>query len=251
MYNCPERKLINMPVKNLSNRQKTLRRKVLELTYQANTCHLGSCLSVIDILDAIYKVKSKDDKMVLSNGHAAAALYVVLEKNGYLKNPSIKRLHVHPDRNPKIGIDVSTGSLGQGLPIAVGMALAERNKRVYCVISDGECSEGSVWEALQIAIENNLSNLIIIVNANGWAGYDRVDLPKLVNKLKGFGYQPDIVNGHKTDQLIKVFKIQLKDKPSLIFAKTSVEQLPFLNGQDAHYYIMKPDDYLFAMKLLK
>ena len=122
----------------------------------------------MDLIDAVYRVKRPDERFVLSNGHAGIALYVVLEKHGLLTQGQTERLHIHPDRNPRLGIDVSTGSLGQGLPIALGMALADPTRNVYVLVSDGECAEGSVWEALRIAVDRDVKNLRIIVNANGW-----------------------------------------------------------------------------------
>lgn len=235
----------------LSEGQKKLRRRIIEITHKAKTCHLGSCLGAVDIIDVIFKVKSKDEKFVLSNGHAAVALYAVLEKHGLLKNPDLKKLNVHPDRNPKKGIDVSTGSLGQGLPVAVGLALSDRSKKVYCLISDGECNEGSIWESLRIAYEASLGNLIIIVNANGWRGYGAVDISDLAGKLKGYCQNFKIVDGHNPDELFKTLLYEKSSKPRLIFAKTKVSHLPFLNGQDAHYFVMDENDFLSAMETLR
>jgi transketolase len=230
--------------------QKGIRRKLLGMINRAHTSHIGSCLSSIDIIDAVYSVKSKHEKFVLSNGHTGAALYIILEKYGYLKNPDLAKLNAHPDRNPKIGIDVSTGSLGQGLPIAIGMALADKNKNVYCSISDGECAEGSIWESLRIVYDLNICNLKIIVNSNGWGGYDSISEKVLIKRLKGFGFDLIIINGHKPKEIIKAFKIK-NIKPIIIFAKTSSEQFSFLKGVDAHYYVMKDCDYELAMKKLK
>ena len=108
----------------LNTGQKETRRRIIELSYQSGFSHIGSGLSAVDIIDAIYRVKRKEERFVLSGGHAAIALYGVLEKKHIMDSTVIHELHIHPDRNVNIGIDVSTGSLGQGLPIALGMALA-------------------------------------------------------------------------------------------------------------------------------
>lgn len=235
--------------KKLTNEQKKLRRRIIEISYESHYSHLGSCLSAIDLIDAVYQMKKSSEKFVLSNGHAGIAWYTVLEKHGFLKKSDIKKLHIHPDRNVKKDIYVSTGSLGQGLPIAVGLAIADRKKNVYCMLSDGECTEGSVWEALKVIYDYNLSSLKIIINANGWSAYDKVNLQYLVKRMKAFGFDIQKVNGHDSKAIEKLLKKSTKN-PSIIFAYTTVEQFQFLKGQDAHYYIMNEQDYDMAMEAL-
>jgi transketolase len=238
-------------LKKLTDEQKKLRIKILELSHESNLSHLGSCLSSVDLIDAIYKTKKKNEKFVLSNGHAGIAWYVVLEKYGYIKDSkTIKKLNIHPDRNIKYDIHVSTGSLGQGLPIALGMALADRKKNVYCMISDGECTEGSIWEALRVASEKKVHNLKIILNANGWSAYDKVNLSNLANRFKGFGYTIKKVDGHDSKQILSSLKNIADNKSVILFAYTSVEQFPFLKGQDAHYYVLKDEDYKEGIRAL-
>jgi transketolase len=238
----------NFHIESLTSEQKSTRRRVLEISHQKNLSHLGSCLSSIDLIDGVYKVKKKDEKFILSNGHAGIALYVILEKNGFIKKSDIEVLGVHPDGNPKLRIDASTGSLGQGLPIALGMALSNKNKNVYCLVSDGECAEGSIWEALRIAKDYKIINLKIIVNANGWSAYDPVNLNSLINKFKGFGYQVLEINGHDMNDILEALKIK---NQTVIFARTSVDQIPCLKGLDAHYRIMNEKDCKQALDLLK
>lgn len=238
-------------VKNLSAEQKRLRRRILEISYSGSLSHLGSCLSSIDLIDVVYAHKAKDEVFVLSNGHAGVAWYVVLEKHGIINEKTIKKLNVHPDRNLKFGINVSTGSLGQGLPIALGFALANKNKKVYCMISDGECAEGSIWEALRLVSELRLENLVILVNANGWGAYNPIEIKNLKKRIKAFGVHVISVDGHDTELLLKNIKTKIKNKPLVLFATTTVEQLPFLKGQDAHYFVMKDDHYNLALEVLK
>jgi transketolase len=240
----------NFNIRVLTEEQKSTRRRILEISHKENISHLGSCLSSIDLIDGVYQTKKKDEKFVLSNGHAGIAFYVILEKNGLLTNSEIEKMHVHPDRNPKLGIDVSTGSLGQGLPIALGIALSDKTRNVYCMISDGECAEGSIWEALRIAYDHKISNLKIIVNANGWSAYDAVNLGTLISRLKGFGYNVLEINGHDIKAITEALKFNDAKDQTIIFARTSVDQIPCLKGMDAHYCIMKDKDYKEALDLL-
>ena len=238
-------------VKSLSLEQKRTRLRILELSYKSNFSHIGSCLSAVDLIDAVYKTKKDQEKFILSNGHAGIALYTILEKNGLIKNHKITaKLNIHPDRNLGLGIDVSTGSLGQGLPVALGIALADKKANVYCMISDGECAEGSIWETLRLVSDKMVDNLKIIVNANGWGAYDPINTDLLIGRLKGFGMEIVEVNGHNIKVVCKALNKQATKKPFIIFSHTSVEQFPFLKGQDAHYYVMTEEDYKVATKIL-
>lgn len=196
-----------------------LKKRILEISYRHKLSHLGSCLTAVDIIKEIYEQKRPEDRFVLSSGHAGLALYVVLEAYGGRNAEEIFNHHgVHPDRCRECGIDCSAGSLGHGLPIAVGMALSDRNKNVYALISDGECAEGSIWEAVRIKKETSLTNLKIYLNHNGYAAYRMThpyDMPKV-------------------DWLVR----------------TNVDYLPFLKGLDAHYYTMSEEDYKQALEIL-
>lgn len=238
-------------IKKLSKEQKALRRRILEISYKASHSHLGSCLSACDLIDAVYKHKRKDEIFILSNGHAGLGLYAVLEKYGLIKKGIGETLNVHPDRNLKLNIHVSTGSLGQGLPIALGLALADRSRNVYCMISDGECAEGSIWESFRLLCDLGLKNLRVIVNANGWGAYDPIPLKKLAKRIRAFGLNVVQVDGHDCKSISQSLRFRVDKKPLVLFALTSVEQLPFLNGQEAHYKVMNDTDYSLAMDLLK
>lgn len=208
-------------------KNRDLKKRIVELSYKYSKYHLGSCLSAVDIIEEIYNKKNKNEKFVLSEGHAAIALYCVLEKHEGRNGEYLLKKHgIHPERDEKNGIWCTTGSLGQGLPIALGMAFSDKTKDVYCLISDGECAEGSVWEALRIKSDNKVNNLKIYVNVNAYGAYDAIDRARLTKRLKVFC--PDI-------------NIRL----------TTVEQFPFLKGQDAHYHKMTKGDYVQALDLLK
>ena len=170
-----------------------LEQRILEISYKHKLSHLSSCLTALPIIDDIYSKKGLEDNFVLSAGHAGLALYVVLEK--YLNHNAemlLEKHGVHPNYDAVNGIDASTGSLGQGLPLAVGMAVA--GKETYCLISDGECAEGSIWESLAIAEKLKLQNLHIYLNLNGFSAYDKVDRDKLTGKIMAFEFPVHIIN---------------------------------------------------------
>lgn len=199
---------------------KEIRQRILDISYEHKLSHLGSCLSALPIIQEIYRVKGLEDKFILSSGHAGLALYTVLEALGYGNaEEMLERQGIHPDKPNSNGeIDCSTGSLGQGLPIALGMALADRKKDVYCLVSDGECAEGSIWEALRVKDDLQVDNLKVYVNINGYGAYDAIDTDKLETRLKTFC-------------------------PDIIICRTTVEQEDFLNGLDAHYHTMTEEEY--------
>ncbi len=204
---------------------KNLHKRLLEVCFEKKLHHLGSYFSSLDIVDEIYSNMNSDDIFIMSNGHACVAMYVCIEK--YFGIDAVKLLDKygeHPKRNEDDKIYCSTGSLGMGITVATGRALANKDINVYCLISDGECAEGSVWEALRFIKERKLTNLHIYVNANGWAAYDEVDLDYLEKRLKSF-------------------------LPKINFVKTSVEWYG-LSGQSAHYANFSPEQYEKALKEL-
>jgi transketolase len=189
--------------------------ELLHLSFKKKLSHIGSCLTCFPILENIYKNKKQNDIVVLSCGHAGVAQYVLIEKesNGLIKAENLlDTMGIHPTRDVTKGIHVSTGALGSGVLISVGLAIANKNRNVYCVLSDGECAEGYVWEALAFVKKQNIKNLIIHVNINGFSAYDSVDRIYLENRLKIF--YPEIIV-HQTKN------------PS------------YLNDLNAHYYILK------------
>ena len=204
---------------------KKLYRRLLDICYENKLHHLGSYFSCLHIIDEIYKNKKDDDIFILSSGHSVVALYVVLEKYYGLNAVELhKKYGDHPKRNEVDKLHCSTGSLGMGITVAVGRALANPNRNVYCLLSDGECAEGSVWESLRFAFENKLSNLKIYVNANGWAAYDPVDLDYLEKRIKAF-------------------------HPDVNFVRTTVEHFG-LKGLHAHYTNFSEKQYKEALASL-
>lgn len=163
---------------------KTGKERILEISKKYKLSHIGSNLSSYEIIKEIYQIKKPDEKFILSNGHAGIALYVVLEENGGRNAEAVFKDHgIHATKCEECNITCSTGSLGHGIGVAVGIALADKEKNVYCLISDGETMEGSVWEALRIAKELKLDNLKIYVNANGWGGLRQINRVELFERL--------------------------------------------------------------------
>ena len=176
----------------LSKTMNALEKRIVSISYEQGLSHIGSCLGAVNIIDEIYKIKKPDEKFVLSCGHAHLAHLVVREKYEHIKIGKIHDIHC----NKKDGCDVSTGSLGMGISIAVGLALADRNKNTYVLCSDGEMAEGVVWEALRIADEQGLDNLKIYVNANGYGAYGKVDLCLLEARINLFNPKVKFVRTH-------------------------------------------------------
>ena len=203
-----------------------LKRRVLDIAYENKLSHLGSYFSCLGIIDEIFRIKEQEDIFILSCGHAALALYAAIEKyHGIDASKLFKKHGGHPHRDEDNYIYCSTGSLGTGLPIAVGRATANPDRTVYCLISDGECAEGSIWESLKFIYENNIKNIKVYVNINGYAAYDTVDTRYLESRLKSF--LPDI---------------------NLVY--TDVHAFSFLRGLNAHYHVMSKQDYECAKKEL-
>ena len=168
-----------------------LNERILEISIKHKLSHLGSCFTALPIIYEIYLKKQKNDKFILSSGHAGLALYVVLEHFYRVDAEHLLETHgIHPERDLENFIEVSTGSLGLGITIATGIAVANPNINVYCLISDGESAEGSVWESLRFIDENSINNIKVYANINGYAAYKSVDVDKLSNRLKLF--LPDI-----------------------------------------------------------
>ena len=212
-----------------------IRENILKSTYQAKSSHIGSCLSIVEILVILYfKILKNKDRFVLSKGHAALALYCTLYEKKKIsfrtlktfgQNKTILMNHVSHKVN---GVEFSTGSLGHGLPVAVGKALKfktnkEKNK-VYVLISDGEINEGTTWEALLFASHHKLDNLCIILDYNKIQSMDFVkkvmNIEPLKNKLLSFGCDVIETNGHDLNKLGKSFSKNKKNKPKIIIAHT-------------------------------
>ena len=224
-----------------------VRKDILTEVYHAKSGHPGGSLSVADILTCLYfeemNVDPKNpgwadrDRLVLSKGHATPALYAVLAEKGYFPKEELKtlralgsRLQGHPNMNDTPGVDMTSGSLGQGVSAAVGMALSAKltgdSYRVYAVLGDGELEEGQVWEAMMFAGNKGLDNLVVVVDSNGIqldGTVEEINSPQPIDeKMKAFHLHPIVVDGHDFDQLHRAFEEAktVKSCPTAIIAKT-------------------------------
>ncbi len=181
---------------------------------------MSSCFTAVDIIEEIYQIKKYNEPFILSNGHAGLALYAVLEKHYGANAELLLNKHgIHPGFSKEDRIFCSTGSLGCGITVACGYALADRNRNVYCTISDGESFEGSVYESLNFACNYQLDNLKVYLNLNGFSAYDSL----YKNRIR------------------TLMKILL---PSINIRETNCGDFPYLKGVAGHYYTPKEGDSL-------
>ncbi len=224
-----------------------VRMGAIEGVYNAKSGHPGGSLSAADLFTYLYfkemKIDPKNpkeenrDRFVLSKGHCAPGLYATLALRGYFPMEEMKKLrHIgsmlqgHPDMKGTPGVDMSTGSLGQGVSAACGMAAAgkmdHRDYRVYSILGDGEIEEGQVWEAAMFAAHHKLDNLCLIVDNNGLqidGSVAEVGGPEPIDeKFRSFGFDVQVINGHDFDEIEAAFNHAktVKDRPSAIIAKT-------------------------------
>ena len=234
-------------IEELEKIAKQIRIEIINQVYEAQSGHPGGSLSCADILTVLYfnqmNIHEKDpkaplrDRFVLSKGHCSPALYATLTARGYFEKEKLKSfrklesdLQGHPDMNKVPGIDMTTGSLGQGLSVANGMALTSKlnhdGYRVYCLLGDGEIEEGQVWEAAMTANKYNLDNLCAIVDYNHLQIDGRIEEVKGLDNLEGkwnsFGFHTIVIDGHNMEQIIDAFETAktTKNKPTVIIAKT-------------------------------
>lgn len=251
-----------MKIKDINELQayaKQIRRGVLEAVYDAKSGHPGGSLSIAEILAVLYfnqmnidekNPRAKErDRLVLSKGHTSPALYSALALRGFFDKEELRtfrninsRLQGHPDMNKVPGVDASTGSLGQGLSIANGMAMASKldgeGVRVYCICGDGEIEEGQIWEAAMTSAHYRLDNLCLIIDNNNLQIDGKVDevmnVYPIHKKLKSFGFETINVNGHNIAELITAFEQakEIKGKPTAIIANTvKGEGISFMEDQ--------------------
>jgi len=251
-----------------------IRRIIIEQSKRANVGHIGSALSIAGIIAVLYSeglrihhpTDSDRDRFILSKGHAALALYAALYLRGWLTENQLNTycadgslLGVHPE-HALPGVDFATGSLGQGLSMGAGAALAARlqhsSRRVFVLLSDAECNEGSVWEAIMFAAHHQLSNLIAIVDLNGQQalGYTRqvINLSPLSEKWKVFGWDVHEVDGHNSAEIasaIAHLNTQTGSPHVLIAHTTFGKGVSYMENQIKwHYWPMSEDDYHQALK---
>lgn len=266
-------------VQALENISKEIRRSTIEQIYNAQSGHPGGSLSCADILTVLYfnqmNINPKDpnaegrDRLVLSKGHSSPALYATLARKGYFDKSLLtdfrkinSNLQGHPDMNKVPGVDMSSGSLGQGLSVANGMALNskmdESGYRVYCILGDGELEEGQVWEAAMTANKYKLDNLCVIVDNNNLQIDGTIEEVMssypIDEKFKSFGFQVINIDGHNIQEIIDAFDVakNVKDKPTCIIAKTIKGKGVSYMENDVKWHGIAPNEeqYQLAMKEL-
>lgn len=250
---------------------KQIRISSLKMCHDAKASHIGSCLSCADILAVLYnEILKEDDKLIISKGHCASAVYSVLRYMQGKRDLFMKSVISQCDLDDYsqngvmlgghvtfgiAGVEVSTGSLGHGLPIACGMALADRKKRIFCLMGDGETNEGSVWEAARFASEQKLDNLIVIIDNNKLQSFSKCN-DKLNVKFDAFGWQIKVTNGNNIDRLSYVLSHLHNhhlNKPKCIIAHTvKGKGVSFYeNRLDSHYRYPSDEELKMALEELK
>jgi transketolase len=252
---------------------KQIRRIILGQSRRANVGHIGSALSIADILAVLYDDilrlpgprDPERDRFILSKGHAALALYATLALKGWIEHRELdtfcgegSRLSVHPEYGVP-GVEFATGSLGHGLSFAAGAALAahlqKSSRRVFVLLSDAECNEGSVWEAALFAAHHRLSNLVAIVDRNGQQALGRTEdilrLEPLAAKWRSFGWETHEVDGHDFAALRTALQPspETAGQPRVVLARTTFGKgVSFMEGQIKwHYWPMSEPEYLQAL----
>lgn len=234
-------------IDQLTATARRVRRHIIEMVAEAGSGHPGGSLSAVEVLCALYfRVLRHDpkrpdwperDRFILSKGHATPVLYAALAEAGYFSVDELmtfrklnSRLQGHSRAGSAPGIEMSAGSLGQGLSYSIGQCLAGRldgkDYRVYCLLGDGECQEGQTWEALMCAPYYNLDNLVAVIDRNGiqndWYVKETMELEPLEAKLRAFGWHMIAIDGHSFEQLFAAFDgaKTIKGKPTAIIART-------------------------------
>lgn len=268
-------------VEALEEKAKNIRLDLLKEIYYGKSGHPGGSLSCVEILTVLYfnemNIDPKDpkadsrDRFVLSKGHASSALYATLAERGYFEKDDLvtfrhidSPLQGHPDMNKVLGIDMTTGSLGQGLSVANGMAMASKmdskGYRVYCLLGDGEIEEGQVWEAAMTASKYKLDNLCAIVDCNNLQLTGRVDdimdinAESIEQKFRSFGFNTIIIDGNNIESVMSAFSVaeQTKGMPTVIIAKTiKGKGISFMeNNPSWHGKAPSDEEYEMAVKEL-
>lgn len=268
-------------LKKLKEHARNVRRNVIKIATPVRSSHTGGSFSAADLLVALYfEILNIDPKkpndprrdiFIYSKGHSASALYAILVERGFASKDILKeyyidggRLSGHPIKNNMPGVEVSTGSLGHGLPTGVGMAIARKYDRsparVFVMISDGECDEGSVWEAIMQAGFRKLDNLVVVVDYNKIQSLGTVEevlsLEPFKEKWQSFNWAAREVDGHDLQEILNALKKVpfIKNRPSVLIAHTvKGKGVSFMENKLAWHYksLDDPEDYKKALEEIK
>ena len=268
-------------IKNIKNFSLEVKKNILEMALAAgaSSAHFGGALSIVEIISILFahqmKIDKKNvnwekrDRFILSKGHACLAYYAALCEIGYISKEELKtfekndsNLLGHPVKNTKLGIDFSNGSLGMGLSLGIGVALSSKKKKlnfnVYVILGDGECNEGSVWEAAMAAPNFKLDNLYVIIDKNNFqqtgSNKEIMNVENLKDKWSSFGWHAIELDGHNIEDLFEFFKNSQKiNKPKAIIANT-VKGKGFSfseNNNQWHHSVLTKSLYEKAIKEIK
>ena len=259
-------------IKHLELLENEKRKKIIQMIYKAQAGHPGGSLSVIDMMTAIYEIdvdfnSEKRSKVILSKGHSVPAQYAVLESKGIIKQEELNtfrrinsRLQGHPHILDIPEVDATTGLLGQGLSIAVGMAIVKKhnneNNHVYAIIGDGETQEGQIWESLLQAAHYKLDNLIVIIDYNKLSSNgpvnENINLAPLNEKLKAFNFHTIEINGNNMQEIVNALNeaYTVKGMPIAIIANTiKGKGVSFMeNNPKWHSGAISDEEYEIAIK---
>jgi transketolase len=262
----------------LKQKAQSFRKDIVKMLYEAKSGHPGGSLSCVELITSLYFNKMKidpnnphwdeRDRFVLSKGHAAPALYAVLADLGFFPHADLDNLrkidcHLqgHPDMKKTPGVDMCTGSLGQGVSISVGIALGakyqKKNYKVYTLLGDGELQEGLVWEAAMAAAHYKLDNLTILIDNNGLqidgSNDEVMSLGNIKGKFEQFGFETFCVNGHDFDEISAALNKGVTGKPKCIICKTiKGKGVSFMeNNFGWHGRGISPDEFKIAMAELE
>lgn len=262
-------------IENLKKLANKNRKTIIEMIHTAKAGHPGGSLSVIDILTAIYEIdvdfnSEKRSKVILSKGHAVPAQYAELYSKGIILKEELNtfrkinsRLQGHPYTGTIPEVDATTGLLGQGLSIAVGMAIAKKNNddnnHVYAILGDGEMQEGQIWESLLQAAHYKLDNLIVIIDYNKLSSYDNVNdsmnLEPLADKIKAFNFHVIEIDGNDMEQIVKALNeaYAISGMPTVIISNTiKGKGVSFMeNNPKWHSGAISDEEYEIAIRELE
>ena len=263
-----------MNIEELKLKAQAIRKDIIEEVYCAQSGHPGGSLSRADIMAVLYfnelRIDEKNpkwedrDRLVLSKGHCSPALYASLAERGFFEKEDLKKfrkldsnLQGHPDLNKVLGVDMTSGSLGQGLSVANGMAISgkmdKKNYRVYCIVGDGEIEEGQIWEAAMTANKYKLDNLCVIVDNNNLQIDGTIEEVMssypIDKKFESFGFNVINIDGHNYEQILDAFKQakSVKEKPTCIVAKTIKGKGVYFMENNAEWHGKAPNEEQFKI----
>jgi transketolase len=258
-----------LSIEQLKQLTKKLRRRIIQMSHDSKAPHLASSLSCVDMMTVIYwnflnldPQNPKDenrDRFILSKGHAAPTLYAVLAFKGFFPEAELNNyltdgspLAEHPLANKVSGVEAATGSLGHGFGIGLGMALAtktqHKNHKIFIIIGDGECNEGTIWEGAMFAAANKLDNVIAFVDYNKWQGTGRsneiLQLQSLKDKWQAFGWETYEIDGNNVEEIITTIKnLQANNnKPKMIIANTIKGKGVSFMEDDNNWHYKSPNE---------